>query len=56
MVVYQYVCDSDCQYMGRTLLRLQDRINQHILKFIRNNQKPTKILLKRNLKEKINTT
>jgi len=35
---------------------LQDRINQHIPKSIRNNQKPTKILPKRNCKEKINTT
>jgi len=40
---------------GPTLLRLQDKINQHIPKSIRNNQKPTKILPKRNCKEKINT-
>jgi len=56
MVVYQYVCRCDCQYMGRTSLRLQDRINQHILKSICNNKKPIKILPKRNCKEKINTT
>jgi len=46
---------SVCQYMGLTSLRLQDRINQHIPKSIRNNKKPTKILPKRNCKEKINT-
>jgi len=56
MVVYQYVCHCDCRYVGQTLLRLQDRINQHISKSIRNNQKPTKILPKRNFKEKTNTT
>ena len=36
MVVYQYVCRCDCRYVGRTSLRLQDRINQHIPKPIRN--------------------
>jgi len=46
----------NCCYVGRTSLRLQHRINQHILKSIRNNQKPTKSLPKRNCKEKINTT
>jgi len=56
MVVYQYVCRCDCRFVDRTSLRLQDRINQHIPKSILNNQKPTKILPKRNCKEKINTT
>jgi len=56
MIVYQYMCRCDCRYVGRTSLRLQDRINQHIPKSIRNNQKPNRILLKRNYKEKINTT
>jgi len=56
MVVYQYVCRCDCRYVSRTSLRLQDRINQHIPKSIQKNQKPTKILPKRNYKEKINTT
>jgi len=50
------VCRCDCRYVGRTSLRLQDRIIQHISKSTCNNQKPTKILLKRNCKEKINTT
>jgi len=43
-------------WASRTLLRLQDRINQHIPKSIRKNQKPNKILPKRNCKEKINTS
>jgi len=47
MVVYQYMRHCDCQYVSRTSLRLQDRINQHIPKSIRNNQKLTKILPKR---------
>jgi len=53
MVVYQYVCHCNCRYMGRNSLRLQGRINQHIPKFIRIKQIPTKILPKRNCKEKI---
>ena len=35
-VVYQYVCRCDSRYVGRTSQRLQDRINQHVPKFIRN--------------------
>jgi len=54
MVIYQYMCHCDCQYLGQTSLRFQDSINQHILKSIRNNRKPIKILPKRNCKEKIN--
>ena len=42
MVAYQYVCRCDCRYVGRTSLRLQDRINQHIPKSIRNKENPTK--------------
>jgi len=41
----------DSRYVGRTLLRLHNRINQHIPKSICNNQKPTKILPKRNCKK-----
>ena len=36
--------------MGRTSLQLQDRINQHIPKSIRNKENPTKVLPKRNCK------
>ena len=50
MVVYQYVCHCDCRYVGLTSLRLQDRINQHIPKSIRNKENPTKVLPKRNCK------
>jgi len=40
IVEYQYVCRRYCRYVGRTSLKLKDRINQHIPKSIRNNQKP----------------
>ena len=36
--------------MGRTSLRLQDRINQHIPKSIRNKENLTKVFPKRNCK------
>ena len=52
MVAYQYVCvwRCDCRYVGHTSLRLQDKINQHIPKLIRNKENPTKVLPKRNCK------
>ena len=50
MVVYRYVCRCDCRYVDRISLRLQDRINQHNPKSIRNNENPTKVLPKRNCK------
>ena len=50
MVVYQYVCHYDYRYVGRTSLRLQGRINQHIPKSIRNKENPTEVLPKRNCK------
>ena len=40
MVVYHYVCRSDCRYVDRTSPRLQDRINQHIPKLIRKKIQP----------------
>ena len=52
LVVYQYVCRCDCRYVGRTSLRLQERITQHIPKSIRNKEKPTKLLPRRNCKTK----
>ena len=47
MVVYEYVCRCDCRYVGRTSLRLEERINQHVPNFIRRKQQPTKILPER---------
>ena len=44
MIVYEYVCRCDCRYVGRTSLRLEERINQHVPNFIRRKQQPTKIL------------
>ena len=34
-VVYNFLCHCDNRYVGRTSQRLQDRIRQHISKFIR---------------------
>ena len=50
LVVYQHVCRCDCRYVVRTSLRLQERIAQHIPKSIRNKEKPTKVLPRRNCK------
>ena len=50
MVVYEYVCRFDCRYVGRTSLRLDERINQHVPNFIRRKQQPTKILPERKCK------
>ena len=36
--------------MGRTSLRLEERINQHVFNFIQRKQQPTKILPERNCK------
>ena len=47
MVVYEYVCRCDCRYVGRTSLRLEEIINQHVPNFIRRKQQPTKILPER---------
>ena len=48
MVVYQYVCRCDCQYVGRTFQRLQDRIKQHLPKAIRNQTQPDRDLFQSN--------
>ena len=40
-------------FIPRTSLRLQERITQHIQKSIRNKEKPTKVLLRRDCKAKI---
>ena len=49
-VVYQYVCRCDCRYVGRTSLRLQDRINQHIPRCIRSDKRQKKNLPNRECK------
>ena len=40
IVVYRYVCRCDCQYVGRTCQRLQDRTQHHIPKAIRSQTQP----------------
>ena len=52
LVVHQYVCRCGCRYVDYTSLRLQERITQHNPKSIRNKQKPTKVLPRRNCKAK----
>ena len=52
LVVYQYVCRCDCRNVGRTSLKLQERITQRIPKSIRNKEKPRKVLPRRNCKAK----
>ena len=39
-VVYNFSCHCDSQYVDRTSQRLQDRIRQHVPKFIRTGQIP----------------
>ena len=51
MIVYQYVCRSDCRYVGRTTQRLQDRINQHIPQSIRTGHQQQKFQPQRNCKK-----
>ena len=48
MVVYQYVCQYDCWYVGCTSQRLQDRIKQHIPKAVRNQAQPDYALFQSN--------
>ena len=38
------VCRCDCRYVGQTSQKLQDRINQHIPRYIRSDKRPTKNL------------
>ena len=47
LVVYQYVCCCDSKYVGRTSQRLQDRINQHVPKFIRRPSEQSRVQPKR---------
>ena len=35
-VIYQFVCDCNSQYVGRTSQRLQEHIKQHVPRSIRN--------------------
>ena len=48
MVVYQHVCHCNCQYVGHTSQRLQDRIKQHIPKAVRNQAQPNRDLFQSN--------
>ena len=50
MVVYQCVWRCDCRHVDRTSQKLQDEINQHILRCIRSEKRPTKNLPNRECK------
>ena len=39
MVIYEYVCHCDSQYVGRTTQRLQEHIKQHVAKVKSNKAK-----------------
>ena len=52
-VIYKYLCHCDSVYVGRTSQRLEDRINQHIPKFIRTQTKPDKPLPQRSCKTSV---
>ena len=42
-LIHEFVCHCDSRYVGRTSQRLQDRIKQHVPKFILNNSTTSKI-------------
>ena len=41
MVIYEYLCHCDKRYVGRTTLKLQERIKQHVQKAITQKATPT---------------
>ena len=43
LVIYEYMCHCDSRYVGRTTQRLQERINQHPPKAIRQRTTPTQV-------------
>ena len=49
-IAYNYLCHCDSVYVGRTSQQLEERIRQHVPKFIRNEVKPQKDLPTRHCK------
>ena len=49
-IVYKYLCHCNSVYVGRTSQRLEERIRQHVPKFIRNRIKSQKDLPRRQCK------
>ena len=41
-IVYKYLCHCNSVYVGRMPQRLEERIRQHVPKFIRNKIRPSK--------------
>ena len=54
-VIYEYSCHCDSRYVGRTSQRLQDRIKQHVFKWLQQQAKrPTRSQPDRSCKLKRN--
>ena len=49
-IVYKYLCHCDSVFVGSTSQRLEERIQKHVPKFIRNQVKPQKDLPRRQCK------
>ena len=54
-VVYEFTCQCDSGYVGRTTQRLEDRIKQHVPSHIRNKTHPKREQPSRSCKTKITT-
>ena len=54
-VVYEFTCQCDSGYVGRTTQRLEDRIKQHVPSNIRNKTHPKREQPPRSCKTKITT-
>ena len=54
-VVYEFTCQCDSGYVGRTTQRLEDRIKQHVPSHIRNKTHPKREQPPRSCKTKITT-
>ena len=53
-IAYEYLCHCDSRYVGQTLQQLQDRINQHVPKWLQQTKRPTRSQPSRSCKLKHN--
>ena len=51
-VIYEYKCHCDSRYVGRTAQRLQDRIKQHVPKWLRQHTASQRVQPNRACKQK----
>ena len=54
-VIYEFKCQCDSGYVGRTTQRLEDRIKQHVPSSIRNKSRPQREQPPRSCRSKIKT-